>query len=72
MLQQQGAAQERIVAETARMREELTELATDVRALNERIGAIDASTQTRPKARADDRDHAEKTDKPRHLDRQDG
>jgi glycosyltransferase involved in cell wall biosynthesis len=60
MLQQQRAAQERIVAETARMREELTELAADVRSLHERIGAIASLTPTpqiRAKARPDgDRD----------------
>lgn len=36
LLQQQSSAQEQIGAETARMREELTELAADVRALRER------------------------------------
>jgi hypothetical protein len=41
MVQRQSSAQERIVAETARMREELTELAAGVRSLNERIGAAE-------------------------------
>src|SRR5258706_6563090 len=72
MLQQQNAAQERIVAETDRMREELTELAADVRDLHERLDAVDTSTQTRAKARTDDREQTAKTDNPRHLDRQDG
>lgn len=39
MLQQQIAAQERIAAETTRMREQLTNLTADVRALREDIGA---------------------------------
>jgi GT2 family glycosyltransferase/glycosyltransferase involved in cell wall biosynthesis len=56
MLRQQSAAQERIAAETARMREELTELAAGMRALHERIGVDDAPTPppTRPKAVPDD------------------
>jgi glycosyltransferase involved in cell wall biosynthesis/GT2 family glycosyltransferase len=58
MLQQQSAAQERIAAETARMREELTELAADMRALHERIGAAALTPPpTRTKTRPDgDRD----------------
>jgi GT2 family glycosyltransferase/glycosyltransferase involved in cell wall biosynthesis len=59
MLQQQRAAQERMAAETARMREELTELAGEMRALHERIGAAPALTPppARTKARPDgDRD----------------
>jgi glycosyltransferase involved in cell wall biosynthesis/GT2 family glycosyltransferase len=61
MLQRQSSAQERIGAETARMREELTELAAGVRAVHERIGAIAALTppQTRAKARPDDDPHRE-------------
>ncbi len=66
MLQQQGSAQERIGAETARMREELTELAAGVHALHERIGAIASLTppQILTKARPDgDREtHTAKTD----------
>jgi glycosyltransferase involved in cell wall biosynthesis len=55
MLQHQSSAQERIGAETARMSEELTELAADVRVLHERIGAIASLTppQMRAKARPD-------------------
>ena len=54
ILQQQRSAQERIGAEMAGMREELTRLAADVRALHERIGAIAATPpQTRAKARPD-------------------
>jgi glycosyltransferase involved in cell wall biosynthesis/GT2 family glycosyltransferase len=56
MLQQQSSAGEQIGAETARMREELTELAADVRALRERIGAL-PTPQMQAKARQDgDRD----------------
>jgi glycosyltransferase involved in cell wall biosynthesis len=40
LLAQQRDAQERTSAETARMREELTELAADIRALRERIAAM--------------------------------
>jgi glycosyltransferase involved in cell wall biosynthesis/GT2 family glycosyltransferase len=61
MLQQQSAAQERIVAETARMREELTELATGMRALHERVSEVDTSAQTGPKAGSADGDHSAKT-----------
>jgi glycosyltransferase involved in cell wall biosynthesis len=71
ILQQQSAAQERTAAESARLREELTELAAGMRALQERVGAIEAPlpAQARPKARTDDRDHTPKTDEPLHLDR---
>ncbi|HXH40705.1 MAG TPA: glycosyltransferase [Thermoanaerobaculia bacterium] len=61
MLQQQSAAQERIVAEMARMREELTELSAGVRPAHEH-------TQTGAEARPDDQDHTAKADKP--LDQQ--
>jgi glycosyltransferase involved in cell wall biosynthesis/GT2 family glycosyltransferase len=65
LLQQQSSAQARIGAETARIREELTDLAASVRALHERIGAIAslAPAQMRVKARPDgDRDsHREDT-----------
>jgi glycosyltransferase involved in cell wall biosynthesis/GT2 family glycosyltransferase len=44
-LQQQSSAQERIGAETARLREELTGLAADVRTLNERLREIAAVTR---------------------------
>jgi glycosyltransferase involved in cell wall biosynthesis/GT2 family glycosyltransferase len=67
MLQQQSSAQERTDAETARMREELTELAADVRALHERIGAMQA--KTRPDS---SETHTAKTDKQRNRERQDG
>jgi glycosyltransferase involved in cell wall biosynthesis len=40
MLEQQRAAQQRISAETARLRDELTELAADMRALHERLDAV--------------------------------
>jgi GT2 family glycosyltransferase/glycosyltransferase involved in cell wall biosynthesis len=53
ILHQHSSAQERIVAETARMRGELTELAADVRTLHERIGAIAVPPQTRAKAGPD-------------------
>jgi len=55
MLQKQSFAQEPIVAEAARMREELTELAADARALDQRIGAIANLTppQTPANARPD-------------------
>jgi hypothetical protein len=41
-LRRETAAQERKDAETARMREELTELAGDVRKLQERVGTVAA------------------------------
>jgi glycosyltransferase involved in cell wall biosynthesis len=44
LLVQQSDAQERTGAETARMREELTELAGDIRALRERIAAMPAAS----------------------------
>jgi len=55
ILQQQSSAQEGNGAETARIREEVTELATDVRALHERIGEIVSLTppQIRAKTRPD-------------------
>ncbi len=58
ILDRQGAAQERIANEAARMHEELTKLAADVRALHERIGAIAAVTPkpARAKAGQDDRE----------------
>lgn len=52
MLRQQSAAQERIAAETARLREELTELAAGMRALHERIGAEAALTPPPTRAKA--------------------
>ena len=69
MLDQQSSAQERIGAETARMREELTELAAEVRFLHERIGPIAAPTppQTRTKASPHAVEtHTTKTDKHRN------
>lgn len=50
LVEQQSATQERIVAETTRMREQLTELATDVRALHERA---EATVTDRTTARSD-------------------
>jgi len=54
MLRQQSSAQAQISAETAGMREELTELAADVRALYERTGAVAPFPRPRAKARPDD------------------
>jgi GT2 family glycosyltransferase len=55
MIQKQSASQERIGAETARMREELAGLAADVRALRERVGTTASGTQPQfqTKARTD-------------------
>ena len=75
MLQQQGSAQEQFGAASARMREELTHLAADMSAMQERISAIASLTppQTRTKARPDgDRDHTAKTDNQLSHERQDG
>lgn len=75
MLQQHSAAQERIGEETARMHEELTELAADVRALYERAGAIApfARPQTRAKARPDGDRDPHREDRPAtDRERQDG
>jgi glycosyltransferase involved in cell wall biosynthesis len=69
ILDQQSSAQERIGAETARMREELTELAAEMRFLHERIGPIAAPTppQTRTKAGPHAIEtHTTKTDKHRN------
>ena len=75
MLQQQSSAQERIVAEMARVREDLTELAADVRAPHERVGAVAPFTrpQTRAKAGPDgDRDPHREDGQPTDRERQDG
>jgi glycosyltransferase involved in cell wall biosynthesis len=56
MLREQSSAQERIGAETAQMREELTQLAADVRALHERVGSI---TPARTYTQREDRPAAE-------------
>jgi hypothetical protein len=47
LLAQQSDAHERTAAETARMREELTELAADVSALRERIAAMTPASEPR-------------------------
>jgi glycosyltransferase involved in cell wall biosynthesis/GT2 family glycosyltransferase len=46
LLARQSAEQERIAAETALLREQLTELAADVRALHQRVSTSSASTST--------------------------
>jgi glycosyltransferase involved in cell wall biosynthesis/GT2 family glycosyltransferase len=57
LLQQQGYAQERISAETAHLREELTKVATELRTLHDRIGAmadmIPAPVQAKAPAESD-------------------
>jgi glycosyltransferase involved in cell wall biosynthesis len=52
VLRQQTFAQEQIGVETARMREELRKVAADVRALDERIGAISSFPRPRVLAKA--------------------
>lgn len=56
LLGQQGATQERLVEETARMREQLAGLAAEVRAMHEEIGAIavrSATTRTTTRSEGD-------------------
>ncbi|HSY52324.1 MAG TPA: glycosyltransferase [Thermoanaerobaculia bacterium] len=65
MLQQQRFAQDRIDNETSRMREELTELTADVRALYERIGATAPFPRPQMRAKAG-------TDGDQDSDREDG
>jgi GT2 family glycosyltransferase/glycosyltransferase involved in cell wall biosynthesis len=63
MLQQQRAAQLRIGAETERMREELSALAANVRALHERLGATTEVTSPQtPAAVSPDRDRIQRED----------
>ncbi|HEV8580090.1 MAG TPA: glycosyltransferase [Thermoanaerobaculia bacterium] len=56
LLRQQSSAQERIDADAARMREELTRLSADLRALHERIATVTSAAPkaARTPARADD------------------
>jgi len=52
LLRQQGSAQERTSAEAARLREDLTDLAAEVRALSERIGVVRAFPRPQISAKA--------------------
>jgi|ERR1019366_4251633 hypothetical protein len=74
ILQQQSSAQDQINAETARMREELTELAAEVRAIHQSIGAIAAPTppQARATARPDDDRDTQEDGQARTRERQQG